>query len=220
MGKRASQFARRKNDAYDTPAEAVEALLPHLPDLSTYIEPCAGNGALIAALRPAGHICVGAIDIEPRGPNVRQGDARQTQISAGADYFITNPPWTRDLLHPIIVNLSAMLPTWLLFDADWMHTRQAAPYLGLCRKIVSVGRVKWIPDSPFTGKDNAAWYLFDANDGAAAYFIGRDARESDTRRMAETALAGSGRSPSGAVPPKSGIRPDLKSILHESPDEL
>jgi hypothetical protein len=92
-----------------------------------------------------------------------------------ADCFITNPAWRRDVLHPIITNLSARLPTWLLFDADWMHTRQAAPYLPLCRKIVSVGRVKWIPDSPFTGKDNCAWYLFDANSDAPAVFIGREA---------------------------------------------
>jgi len=26
--------------------------------------------------------------------------------------------------------------------------------------IVSVGRVKWIPDSKHTGKDNVCWYLF------------------------------------------------------------
>ena len=51
-------------------------------------------------------------------------------------------------------------PTWLLFDADWAHTKQARPYLKYCDKIVSVGRVKWIPDSKMTGKDNCAWYLF------------------------------------------------------------
>ena len=40
----------------------------------------------------------------------------------------------------------------------------------------SVGRVKWIPDSKMTGKDNCAWHLFDrpsAND--AARFYGRAA---------------------------------------------
>jgi hypothetical protein len=61
----------------------------------------------------------------------------------------------------MIEHFSAMRPTWLLFDADWMHTLQSAPYMKWCRKIVSVGRVKWIPDSTMTGKDNCAWYLFD-----------------------------------------------------------
>ena len=42
-----------------------------------------------------------------------------------------------------------------------MHTKQSRDYLQFCRKIVSVGRVKWIPDSKHTGKDNCAWYLFD-----------------------------------------------------------
>jgi|21_taG_2_1085346.scaffolds.fasta_scaffold01320_3 hypothetical protein len=79
------------------------------------------------------------------------------------DFFITNPPWSRDILHPMLMHLSAILPTWLLFDADWMHTKQAAPYLTYCKKIISVGRVKWIPDSRHTGKDNAAWYLFETD---------------------------------------------------------
>jgi len=79
------------------------------------------------------------------------------------DFFITNPPWSRDVLHPMLVHLSAIRPTFLLFDADWMHTKQAAPYLIYCKKIISVGRVKWIPGSRHTGKDNAAWYLFEAD---------------------------------------------------------
>lgn len=35
----------------------------------------------------------------------------------------------------------------------------------MLRKIVSVGRVKWIEDSPHTGKDDCAWYMFDAEGG-------------------------------------------------------
>ena len=37
-----------------------------------------------------------------------------------------------------------LAPTWLLFDADWAHTKQAAPYLRHCSHIVSVGRVHWM----------------------------------------------------------------------------
>ena len=50
---------------------------------------------------------------------------------------------------------------------------QPAPFMPWLRKIVSVGRVKWIEDSPFTGKDNCCWYLFDAREEAPAEFIGR-----------------------------------------------
>ena len=173
MSKRARQFERRKNDAYDTPYSAVVPLLDHLPTRVCFIEPCAGDGAIVRHLTQHGHHCVEAFDVEPRDDNVGHGDALTATADPDADMFITNPPWTRELLHPMIVHLSAQLPTWLLFDADWAHTRQAVPYLKLCHKIVSVGRVKWIPDSPFTGKDNCAWYLFDAWQFAETVFIGR-----------------------------------------------
>jgi len=173
MGKRSS-FERIPRDFYPTPREAVAPLLPHLSPRTRFVEPCAGNGALIAALVAAGHQCTYAFDIEPQRSDIHIGDAR-IELSAGygADCFITNPPWDRRLLHPIITNLSDRLPTWLLFDADWQHTRQSAPYLPRLRKIVSVGRVKWIPDSKMTGKDNCAWHLFDRPSEAAALFFGR-----------------------------------------------
>ena len=44
-------------------------------------------------------------------------------------------------------------------DADWIHTKQSVPYMAMCIKIVSVGRIKWFGN--MTGKDNCAWYLFD-----------------------------------------------------------
>lgn len=178
MSKRALQFERRERDFYPTPPEAVAPLLPHLPPRCGFAEPCAGDGALVDALQAAGHRCGYAGDIEPRRADIVCQDALEItphRLGLGWERIITNPPWARPILHALIKRLSALGPTWLLFDADWMHTRQAAPYLPLCRKIVSVGRVKWIPDSPFTGKDNCCWYLFDANSDGAAQFIGRAA---------------------------------------------
>lgn len=173
MGKR-SDFERRPRDFYPTPATAVAPLLPHLEPATHFAEPCAGDGALIDALTAHGHICLHASDIEPRRAGILQADALDGPWS-GFDTFITNPPWDRKVLHPLIVHLSDQAPTWLLFDADWIHTRQAAPYLPRLRKVVSVGRVKWIPDSPFTGKDNCAWHLFDKPSDAPASLYGRTA---------------------------------------------
>ncbi len=173
MGKRSS-FERIPRDFYPTPMEAVRSLLPHLPKVCHYTEPCAGNGDLIDHLRTAGHVCVDAWDIEPGQADIIRADARERRSKRG-DFYITNPPWERDTLHAIILNCARHKPTWLLFDADWMHTRQSAPFMPLLRQIVSVGRVKWIPDSPFTGKDNCCWYLFDATSDAPAQFIGRAA---------------------------------------------
>jgi hypothetical protein len=163
MGKRSS-FVRNKHDAYDTPAKALLPLLPLLKPAKRFIEPCAGAGALVRALEEHGHHCAGAFDVEPRGEGISKGDAATFDVSKHynrADCFITNPPWSRPVLHPIIFNLFWQLPTWLLLDADWMHTQQAAPYLALCTKIVSIGRVRWIEGSASDGKENSAWYLFE-----------------------------------------------------------
>ena len=174
MGKR-SDFERIPSDFYPTPIEAVRPLLPHLAPRTLFAEPCAGDGRLIDHLKAAGHVCAWASDIAPRRDDIVCADAVKVAPLIEAECFITNPPWGRKSLHPIIENLSANGPAWLLFDADWMHTKQAAPYLPWLRKIVSVGRVKWIADSPFTGKDNCAWYLFDQASDAPAQFVGRAA---------------------------------------------
>lgn len=171
MGKR-SDFERRDRDFYPTPREAVLPLLPHLAPGTKFCEPCAGDGALVTALEAEGHKCVWESDIAPQR-TMFQADALHLIYANGV--IITNPPWDRRVLHPMIDWFAWQRPTWLLFDADWMHTRQAAPYLPMLRKIVSVGRVKWIPDSKMTGKDNCAWHMFDAQSEGPALFFGRAA---------------------------------------------
>jgi len=160
MGKR-SQFKRHKLDLYSTPEDAVLPLLKHLDKVTYYAEPCAGDGALIKILQKHGHKCVAAYDVEPRHKIVKQLDATflKKEDLNRANVIITNPPWGREVLHQIIERSFFLAPTWLLFDADWMHTRQAIPYLTRCKKIVSVGRVKWFGNT--AGKDNCCWYLFE-----------------------------------------------------------
>lgn len=174
MGKR-SDFQRKRLDYYPTPRSAVLPLLPHLKPGTHYCEPCAGEGILIGHLDVDSHVCVSAFDVMPLRPDIRQHDAAwiTKHDLNGADAIITNPPWDRPPLHQIIERCSAIVPTWLLFDADWMHTAQAAPHLRICRAIVSVGRVKWIEGSANTGMDNCCWYLFDANATGPTVFWGR-----------------------------------------------
>jgi len=177
MGKR-SDFARVERDFYPTPVEAVRPLVPHLPDDLQYWEPCAGAGDLIFALDDLiGFACIAASDIEPREKSIGKADALTTDVRGDKvlTHIITNPPWDRKILHPMIEHFSAMRPTWLLFDADWIHTKQSAPFMPWLQKVVSVGRVKWIPDSKMTGKDNCAWHLFDQNHQGETVFVGRAA---------------------------------------------
>ena len=171
MGKR-SNFERVERDYYPTPYEAVVPLLEYLDPETWFMEPCAGDGRLVAHLEKHGHICEGAYDIEPRHPEVDKRDAFTLKMSGSL--IITNPPWDRKILHPMIdYFLAQNAEAWLLFDADWMHTKQAAKYMDNLQAIVSVGRVKWIEGSKMTGKDNCCWYLFVQDKVGETHFYGR-----------------------------------------------
>lgn len=173
MGKR-SDYIRKEKDFYETPLKAVQPLIPHLPrDGFLLIDPCAGEGKIgdhVRDLMPDAQIPYLPFEMydDEYEMDVMQADATTCQYGTSNELtlFITNPPWSREILHPIIDNLSWQEPTWLLFDADWMHTNQASEYLRYCKKIVSVGRVKWIEGSKGVGKDNCAWYLFDRTDSS------------------------------------------------------
>lgn len=183
MGKR-SNFKRVERDFYPTPREAVIPLVPHLSE-GDYWEPCAGDGALvdhIFDLTKGGLFCSYATDIEPRGSGIFKKNALEGLWVQPfpLDYIITNPPWARSILHPMIDHFRNLRPTWLLFDADWMHTKQSTPFMTYCHKIVSVGRVKWIPDSKHTGKDNCCWYLFDKHEAPTVFHGRQDANDRST----------------------------------------
>lgn len=169
MGKR-SDFEKRKNDTYDTPLKAVDPLIPFLSNYKDFSEPCAGAYDLVKHLTSYGYKNVWASDIAPRNPNILPCDA--LSVPRTCSQIITNPPWTRELLHPMIEHFITVADyVWLLFDADWMHTTQnnmarrtgcktVSELLEHCHLIVSIGRVKWIEGSKHTGKDNCCWYLF------------------------------------------------------------
>ncbi len=173
MGKR-SNFERVERDFYPTPYEAVLPLVPHLTtEDDRFIAPCAGGGTLVRHLEEAAQIiCLQAYDTEPGEWWIEQADALTHPFITGRT-FIENPPWRRDILHPLIERLSDRGKTWLLFDADWVHTRQSIPFLPRLRKVVSVGRVKWIADSKGTGKDNCCWYQFTKPSDEPTLFYGR-----------------------------------------------
>jgi hypothetical protein len=153
MGKR-SDFERIPRDFYPTPFAAVPPLIPHLRGVRTFAEPCCGNGALVRHLESHGLRCVYQGDI------ATGQDALATTDYGAPDMIITNPPHTRGPMHAMI--LASIAPAWLLLDQNWVATLQAVPYLSCCSDIVIIGRVKWVAGSKNAGKDNFAWYRFDA----------------------------------------------------------
>ena len=183
MSKR-SNFERVGKDFYETPLEAVKPLIPHLRNHYYYIDPCAGSGAIERAIfkLSKGSLylsCAYDLFNADYSYDSYLADARTATYPHlhQNEVFITNPPWSRELLHPIIENLASQKPTWLLFDADWAHTKQAISYMEYCHKIVSVGRVCWFPETKTKGKDNCCWYLFDKSreTSSSIEFVGKRA---------------------------------------------
>ncbi|MDI7862557.1 class I SAM-dependent methyltransferase [Rhizobiaceae bacterium n13] len=169
MGKRSPSFEPRPRNFYPTPYKAVPALLPHLRGIRTFAEPCAGEGHLIGHLQRNGYVCTYEGDIS------YGYDALTVPFEENSfDAIITNPPWSRDVLHPMIERFMTIAPTWLLLDADWPHTVQAGRYMDQCSHIVSIGRLKWIEGTKHTGMDNCAWLRFHAQHVGGPRFVGRE----------------------------------------------
>jgi len=166
MGKR-SAFDRIERDYYRTfDPKAVEALKPYIPAGTTFVEPCAGDGVLTDQLvSDMKLLCVGQYDIEPQRNDIAELDALTLEEKhvSDADIILTNPPWDRKILHAMIERFIDLRPTWLLFDSNWMFTRQAAPYLKYCTNVVVIGRLKWIPNTTMAGKDDCCWFRFEKN---------------------------------------------------------
>ncbi len=143
-------------DFYPTPHAAVPPLIPYLRGVRTFAEPCCGDGALVRHLESAGLRCVYAGDIATgqdalaaRPTTVRSMRSSPTRRTRGP------------LMHALIAHFQRIAPTWLLLELDWAATKQAIPYLTNCSDIVTIGRLRWIPGSPHTGKENHGWYRFD-----------------------------------------------------------
>jgi len=150
-------------DKWPTPYHALEPLLPFLTPQTRFIEPCANDGRLIRHMQRHGHICVGALDIEPRHPSVKQGDATKARWK-NPPLFVTNLPFSRDLMHRLIDHLAEQAPLWTIIQSDWAYTSQATEYMAYCTDIVTIGRVMWIDGSASAGKENYSFYRFDKRD--------------------------------------------------------
>lgn len=146
MGKRGDTYERSPRDLYETvDPRAVAALLPHVDRSLPFVEPCAGAGALIDGLVAAGLISLGGIDIHPLRDDIMTGDVLTLQKQEWHRYqIITNPPFTRALMHEIMLHCALQVPSWFLVEADWLMTQQAAKIIkDHGSDVVAIGRLKW-----------------------------------------------------------------------------
>lgn len=171
MGSR-SDFKRVEKDFYRTiDQRAVKALLPFLDPFTRYSEPCCGVGDLIISLTEAQMICTHANDIE-WGKDALTLTREELN---NPECIISNPPWQRKILHPMIEHFCHISPhVWLLFDSNWANTKQSSRLMKeYCTDIVSVGRLIWIPGTTMSGKDDTSWFRFSRYKKHPTVFHGR-----------------------------------------------
>lgn len=149
----------------------MAALLPFLDKFTRYSEPCVGVGDLNISLMMNQMVCTHVKDIE-WGKDALT--LTRSELN-NPDCIITNPPWQRSLLHPMIEHFVDIAPySWLLFDSNWANTKQSSQLVrDYCTDIVAVGRLIWIPGTTMSGKDDCSWYRFSRFKRGNTSFHGR-----------------------------------------------
>lgn len=181
MGKREDiKKPKSPRDFYaTTDPDAVKPLLPFVKG-KTYAEPCYGQGDLVRLIGKNAS-CILMSDIEPHEDFWQPIDASTMELEwltvIGVDCIITNPPFSKALLLPIMDHLmQSGIPLWLLLPSDISHNKYMRPYMKKCKTVVSVGRLCWFLDE-VTGKrvkgvDNYQWMEF-VNYSTPTVFHGR-----------------------------------------------
>src|SRR5262249_53918104 len=100
---------------------------------------------------------------------------------------ITNPPFTRNVLLPLLEHFISTAPsTWLLLRADFAHVLYARPYLKCCTTIVTAGPGRWVGGS---GTENVSWFRFTRDHRAGPVFYNGDPIASRTSVCEECGVA-------------------------------
>lgn len=83
----------RGNDLYQSPPEAVHALLKVEPLPSRIWEPACGPGAIVSVLRRAGHSVLATDLVDYGCPDAQAGVDFLMESQHSADAIVTNPPF-------------------------------------------------------------------------------------------------------------------------------
>lgn len=181
MSKR-SDFPKVPKDFYATvdpkaiPPKFIECIRG-----KTYAEPCYGDGDLEDLLVDVA-ICNWRSDVRETVGSSKVIDAMDITGGMfermGIDLIVTNPPFSRKVLLPLIDHFINLKPTWLLLPAGFMNNIYFGPYMRKCTKVISIGRVCWYPQEGkrVASTDDFCWYYWPkgAKEEAGPIFIGRE----------------------------------------------
>lgn len=147
--------------------DGVKRLEPFIQG-KTFAEPCAGNGDLVQQLEDVGAKCLWESDIREDTYCLTKDALDITKDDLkGVQVIITNPPFSWNMLQPLLDHLPTLKPTWMLLPASFMHNVRTSPYMKRCDKVVSIGRMFWVIEDRGDpnmkgkkGKEDFCWYLF------------------------------------------------------------
>ncbi|TIT00213.1 hypothetical protein [Mesorhizobium sp.] len=181
MGRLNPNFDCIPSDFYVTPPRALPPLLPFLEPQRRYVEPAAGNGALIDLLAQHGHCCVAAFDIDPHRNDIAARNALDLgEADLGdATIFLTNLPWSWPVFPQLVKHLIALRPLWTLAPARFAHAARSATLVDRCSHIVCVPRLQWIPGTRDQSTQDTVWLRFDASHRGGPHFYPRETRSAD-----------------------------------------
>jgi len=157
---------------WPTPEKAVAPLLRCLAPRTIFVEPCAGDGALVRILEAAGHVCSYACDTDPRDDSVEWNDALYVTTEPH-EMVITNPPFEQPLLVPLLSHWSkSKSAAWLLLPSDLLMNVWFGPFAAAVCTIAPIGRVSWLGNGQ-SGFENSAWVRFDFARGGTGLLLPR-----------------------------------------------
>jgi hypothetical protein len=127
-----------------------------------YVEPCAGNGALIRLLSSWRAKCTYACDVNPREDWIESRDALTLDRSdlGNAQLVVTNPPFNSGFVYNFLDRYIPFgLPVWLLLPVDFGCRQTSGFVMPYCERMVVIGQIGWFIGSS-KGYRQFAWYKF------------------------------------------------------------
>lgn len=167
-----ASYAERGDDLYETPPEAVHALLKHEIIPLTVWEPACGPGSIVTVLRESGRAVIASDLVDYGGRDCKGGIDFLMERSApnGVPCIITNPPFKLASLfieHATdLVPHVCMLLRFEYFAAQHgglLDRKLPSRIYAFTKRLPRMHRHGW--DGPrAVARTNFAWYVWDRDD--------------------------------------------------------
>ncbi len=167
MTVRGANYPRLKNDAYETPPEALDALFENVKLGPMIFDPaCGKHRRVVKAARRHGLTAAGS-DIAISYP--RADFLNMVNGSLGSNDIVTNPPFgtqgrmaLRFIEQALEVTNNAQSRVALLLPVDFDSGKTRRHVFGDCQqfalKLVLLDRIKWFNEQ--SGSINHAWFVW------------------------------------------------------------